>query len=136
MTQILGVVTRSCSFHVSDRLLTQASQSGYRKFDTLSNKSIVFLASDALVTIGYSGQAFIDGQTTDEWIVAGLLDIDRPSTSLAWAPRHLVPHWPSLGEAIERLRSRASKVLSGSILDRDSPIAISIEGWRWKKRIR
>ena len=83
MTLILGLLSRWGAVHVSDRLVTErvtsaAGTSSYRGFDAFSNKTVVLRGRDALVTLGYSGRAYLDDLPTDTWIAQTLL-----GTSLA-----------------------------------------------------
>ncbi len=42
---------------VSDRLVTRKSP--FEKFDPAANKNVVFLARNGLLTIGYTGRAYV-----------------------------------------------------------------------------
>jgi hypothetical protein len=52
VTIILSVVTAEYAVQVSDRLLTQKVGNRYAPWDRASNKSIIMLARDGLVTMG------------------------------------------------------------------------------------
>lgn len=131
MTQILGVVTRGRAFHVSDRLVTRKTGYEFEEYDVLSNKTVVFGASNAIVTIGYSGQAFIEGLPTDSWIAKSLIDLPEVPESLMWRPSRELK-WPSIGEALERLRHKAESELSRSTIDQSIAPKFSVVGWSWK----
>lgn len=70
MTLILTLVTPSQVLQVSDRLVTR----GTSRFDEFANKNVIFLAKNALVTIGYSGLAYLDGVPTDHWLAEQIVD--------------------------------------------------------------
>jgi hypothetical protein len=56
--------------------LTSKRGDRYEPWDPVSNKSVVLLARDGLITMGYSGPAFISGATTDGWIAEVLTGTD------------------------------------------------------------
>jgi hypothetical protein len=65
------ILTAACPLYVvqvADRLVTRGSD----PFDPVANKTVVYRARDALVSIGYSGLAQIGTVPTDEWIVEQL----------------------------------------------------------------
>jgi hypothetical protein len=72
VTLILSLVTAGYALQVSDRLLTQQAGNEFIPWDPLANKSLILLARDALVTMGYSGPGHISGATTDGWIAEAL----------------------------------------------------------------
>ena len=73
MTQIVSAFLKGLAFQVSDRLVTQA----HREFDPQYNKTVVFRASDGIVSIGFAGHAYLENLPTDTWIVKTLLRTDR-----------------------------------------------------------
>jgi len=68
MTQILTAACPNYVVQVSDRLLTKACGADVREFDPIANKTVVFRARDAIVTIAYSGIAFVGSMPTDDRI--------------------------------------------------------------------
>jgi hypothetical protein len=71
------VLTGACTLftmQVSDRLVTEIrpADRATRPFDALSNKSIIFRALNAIVSMGYVGSAYVDRKPTDEWIAEQL----------------------------------------------------------------
>jgi hypothetical protein len=68
MTLILSVSTPAYALHVGDRLVSR----GGTPHDPLANKAVVFRASDGLVTVGYTGLAFLGRVPTDTWIAGAL----------------------------------------------------------------
>jgi hypothetical protein len=69
VTIILSLVTAHYALQISDRQLSQEKQPGqYEAWDRASNKSVILLGHDGLISMGYSGPAFISGATTDGWI--------------------------------------------------------------------
>src|SRR5437870_4953387 len=68
MTLILTRASALYVLQVTDRLITR----GAAPFDALSNKNIIYSATNALVTMAYTGHAFIGDVPTDQWIVETL----------------------------------------------------------------
>lgn len=68
MTLLVSIITPEFALHVSDRLVTTRRGRSYRPHDTAANKAILFQASNATVTLGYTGIAHIKGEPTDVWI--------------------------------------------------------------------
>lgn len=81
MTIILSFVGERYALQLSDRLLTQElSGNRFDEFDSVSNKSIILLARNALVSFGYCGQAYIRGLPTDEFVARVFLGEQRPTS--------------------------------------------------------
>ena len=76
MTLIIKAITLKWAFSISDRLLTQKTTNGYNPFDAVSNKTILFFSSDAMVSISYTGSAYIGKIPTDRWISEKLCGLD------------------------------------------------------------
>lgn len=76
MTLIIKAITKNWAFSVSDRLLTQRMTDGYKPFDAVSNKTVLFFPSDAIVSISYTGTAYIEKTSTDRWISEKLCGLD------------------------------------------------------------
>jgi len=77
VTLILSLIHAQYALQVSDRQLSQEKQPGqYEAWDRASNKSVILLGHDGLISMGYSGPAFISGATTDGWIAEVLAGVD------------------------------------------------------------
>ncbi|HUM15851.1 MAG TPA: hypothetical protein VL086_09185 [Candidatus Nitrosotalea sp.] len=68
MTLILGVVAQRVAHQVGDRLVVVERGRTRTPHDPLSNKQVVVMAPDAIVAIGYTGLAYLDGRPTDDII--------------------------------------------------------------------
>jgi hypothetical protein len=75
MTVVLTFGCPAFVMQISDRLVsvrradpTTGRIGGAEPFDPLSNKALIFRAADAIVSIGYSGTAYLEDRPTDEWI--------------------------------------------------------------------
>ena len=129
MTQILGVVTRKCVFHVSDRLLSRRTLHSVQPFNPNSNKAVIFCATDAQVIASYTGRAFLDHMPTDTFIAQSLLG--RALSGGAFLGVGCPSTWTDLGRSVERLRqdlSAAFRRLSSA--DRVESFEVSVLGWR------
>jgi hypothetical protein len=133
MTLIVSAHRGEFAFQVSDRFATRRLASGRAEaWDATWNKSIILLASDALVAIRFSGIAYIDGKPTDEWATetlwggpirvggSGLLVTgQRPTRSLGESLGRLVS---SIDGEIQELPGAASK----------NPFHLVATGWSWR----
>ena len=77
MTLVLSYARGAYALQVSDRLVTDVAS--HEALDPNANKAIVFLASNALVSIAFAGRAvmhFRQGErerATDHWLVEQLI---------------------------------------------------------------
>jgi hypothetical protein len=129
MTQIISALRRDrFTLQVADRLVT--TEKG-RQFDDLANKSIIYWARDAIVSMAYTGSAFVGNIPTDSWIALKLCGEDPPGR------RNLLEGWmrygkiPSMdiGQAI-RLLEKELKL--SEIATQNANFTLVIVGWKWK----
>lgn len=66
MTLILGAVAQGVVHQVADRRVVVEQGRTWQEHDTRSNKQIIVVGPDALVAIGYTGLAYLDGRPTDD----------------------------------------------------------------------
>lgn len=134
MTQIIGVVTRRCVFHVSDRLLSQQTQAGALPFDRNSNKSVIFCATDAHVIAAYTGRAYLDHIPSDTFIAQSLLGSSLSGQGAFYSVGNPTT-WTDVGRSVERLRQSLSDAFQRlPQSERGGAFQVSILGWR--QRIR
>ena len=132
MTQHFTVLTPRYVLQVSDRLLTQRT----RAFDARSNKNIVYEASNGIITMAYSGPAYLEGVPTDRWITEKLHG--KPLVDFAPGQPFThktgrAPQWLDVGSCIEVLRREVRRVYNSSRKpDRDLEVVLA--GWQWKPR--
>jgi hypothetical protein len=107
MTLILGIYTRWHAMQVSDRLVSLRATPPL-PFDALANKNVVYFGRRGIVSISYSGLAYIAGRTTDRWIAETLSGVDL-SVGAALALGHAISHPFDVGQALEHLRRRATE---------------------------
>jgi hypothetical protein len=123
---------------VSDRLLTHRIRDRQKVFDCRSNKTLIYRAKDAFVSIGYAGLAYIDKMPTDEWIAERLWGDSLPPrlpeepgclqlSGRAGGPcvRFGRPSLLDIGMTILRIKEDLECTLSLA-----SNIEISIIGWQ------
>lgn len=74
MTLIISAYANGHCFHVSDRLLSQFRAPGRTEpLWAYANKSLVVQTVDAVVTVGFTGLAYIREMPTDRWLAGRLL---------------------------------------------------------------
>lgn len=133
MTLALSSVSRHAVVQATDRLISR----GGKAEDPLANKNVVYCARDALVTISYTGLAFLNGIRTDDWIARKLRG------EAEWVPGEpsagpglrftKAPQWLDIGQAVHTLRSHLDLVFSGPEKPNTSySLAIGLLGWQWK----
>ena len=76
VTIILSLVTAQYALQASDRLLTVRAGNRYDPWDRVSNKSVIVLTRDGLISMGYTGPAFVSRATMDGWIAEVLTGQD------------------------------------------------------------
>ena len=74
MTLILAATVGHHVFHASDRLITVPGRVKNRSqaWDIASNKTVIVVASDCWLVIGYTGLAYLDGIPTDQFIAQAI----------------------------------------------------------------
>jgi hypothetical protein len=70
MTLHLTLATAEYVLQVSDRLTSL--DPGKRPWDPLANKNVIYVARNGLISIGYTGAAYIGVLPTDTWIAQTL----------------------------------------------------------------
>lgn len=127
MTLILTVATPEYILQVSDRLVTRVGE----PFDRASNKNVIYHAKDAIVCIGYSGRAYLDGVPTDQWIAQKLRGVTwlEPSALLLGRAQR----WLTIGESMELLRSGCEEVFSLLPPGERSRQSFVVAGWQWRR---
>ncbi|TPI59629.1 hypothetical protein FJ420_21530 [Mesorhizobium sp. B3-1-3] len=116
MTLILTFASPSGIVQVGDRLVSASVGKNFFPLDEFSTKQIVYRASDAVVTIGYAGQALLGGVPTDEVIAAQLsgdptLGNRRGRGRGAISMGGMINRW-SITHAVRHLRRKLASQLS------------------------
>lgn len=111
MTLILSLCRRDVVIHGSDRLLTL--HPSREQHDTISNKAVVYEASDGVFCMGYSGIAYLQNMPTDEWLIRKILKERREN---------------SVHEIIKIIK-RSAESLSQKIINQGQ-LMVSLAGYR------
>ncbi len=139
MTLIHTEITSRWALQVSDRLLTEASANHVINFDTCSNKTVVFYATDGIATLSYTGLALLEHSPTDSWIASKLNGTQHPFNprEIDFTIRFGIKRttWPKLGLALIQLANELNTLATprNSCL-RAMPVTIAVAGWLWYRR--
>jgi hypothetical protein len=113
---------------VSDRLVVAETKGTIlRPFDALANKDLIYWARDAIVSIGYTGPAYIGKLPTDDWIAERLTGVNV--SELSGTKFGLLPQWLDIGQSMTVLEQelKQSEVAKG-----DLNFELVMAGWQWK----
>jgi hypothetical protein len=120
------------AIQVSDRLVSRGLTATRReKFDEYANKTIVFAASDAIVVMSYTGDAYIGGEPSDAFIARTLNGAPFPVGPLGrpgFCNRGTPTNWPSLESALKELCAQLGLGNAGG--KPSTKLAIYGIGWR------
>ncbi len=141
MTLHITYVSSQYVLQVSDRLLTRRRPDGAVRFDPKANKTIVYVARDAFVSIGYTGRAYLDNRPTDQWIAEKL--IGEEVGSRARVPGGGIPRriktgptgpWYDIGSAMRVLCEELIATRDLRLASRHDFPQLIVAGWqRWKR---
>lgn len=138
MTLIHTEITTRWVLQVSDRLLTVSKAGQIEQFDTRSNKTVVFHATDGIATLSYTGLAFLEGTPTDSWIASKLNGTEHPfdPRRVEFSIRFGIKRtsWTKFGLALQLLASELSGLASRQSDLRKWPVSIGAAGWLWYRR--
>jgi hypothetical protein len=136
VTLILTYVSPLLAVQVSDRLLTFPADG--TAFDHASNKTLVYIARDAVVTIGYSGDAYMYRTPTDQWLAELLTGL--PLTGSGPRGGGVAMHFGrrerslDIGQSVELLRRRCSTWWTLFRWSAQQPPRFVIAGWQRGRR--
>jgi len=138
MTLILTRASKNYVLQVTDRLVTR----GRKPFDTLANKNVLYCARNAIVAMGYTGPAYLDGMPTDQWIVEKLTakktvyHDGKPAAFGFYKPERFL----DIGLSMRMLRTEFEDATSAAVRqDRTSgwraqDFDLCVAGWQWYRR--
>ncbi len=128
MTLILSHLSRGFVLQVSDRLVTRIRPGDTPSlFDALANKTIIYQARDAIVSMGYTGPAYIGQLPTDDWIAKTLTGVDvSEKFGMRTGP---LPQWWDIGQATRLL---LRELMDSEIASQNSNFELVVVGWQWK----
>jgi hypothetical protein len=108
-----------------------------RAFDAAANKTAIYHARNGILTVGYSGPAYVGGVPTDQWI-ASILHGEaflesEPGTPWAVSIGR-APQWLDVGQALSRLRGACDACLTGPLARRAERLEIVLAGFQCKRQ--
>jgi hypothetical protein len=141
MTLIVGQTSARFALHIGDRLVSvQSPGKPPSPFDVLANKSLLYVAPDGIVAIGYTGLAYLEGVPTDQRLAEILIGKRYPRTE---TPRGMSMGQKyagrSIGLAIRALLNELTAIWSGHWMtgrNRRFPFDVLGVGWQWNRRGR
>jgi hypothetical protein len=112
MTFVLARTSRNYVLQIADRLVTRAD----RPYDASANKTILYRTANGIVTIGYTGLAYVGDVPTDKWIVEQITGITAfPPMAMRSGPFDYV----DTGRVLRRLREALGLLGGGKTKTRD-----------------
>jgi hypothetical protein len=138
VTLILAMADPSYVLQVGDRLTSREWRyaSGavrYQPWEVLANKALVYVASDALVAISYTGIAYMDGKNTDTWLAeqldSGISRGPHAALRVGGSERRV-----DVGGAVMKLAERIERLFASlPANDRFGGLTLQIVGWKWRR---
>ena len=125
MTLILGQLSHAFVLQVTDRLVTDQRSTVLPDF--LANKNVIYFARDAVVSIGYTGVAYIGDLPTDYWIAGKLsgADITQRFNFMSRETSQMF----DIGQALSFLARELEK---SEVATGDLGFELVMVGWQWK----
>jgi len=115
--------------HATDRLVSLRYPTRLEPKYPAFNKSIIYRASDAIVTIGFTGIAFLEGMPTEEWIASILAGVEfDPFMGVALGQNYAALN---LGQAVHRLETELNAMYAREKLGEN--LSVFVAGARWKR---
>lgn len=134
MTLILSLACMHQAIQVVDRRLTSRRSANTKPsiYDDESNKTIIWTTSNAILSISYTGPAFIRGIPTDQWIVESLLGrkFERKKAWINLGGRPIDSFKKSAGFYLNRLASDINSEATSNKDIRNSFFEISATGYQ------
>ncbi|MFZ1006100.1 MAG: hypothetical protein WAN65_04655, partial [Candidatus Sulfotelmatobacter sp.] len=124
---ILAHVAPYGVIQVSDRLLTEHGTA--RQFDAHSNKALLYLCTDAIVAIGYTGIAYIGDSPADVWIANQLVGTPLQEHQTFGKPMRVERR--NIVSAAEMLRTQLEAEIRRA---RMQQFEVLLAGWKWTRR--
>lgn len=135
----MALIDRNHVLQVGDRLVSREYRglitgTTFRKpHEELSNKAVIYVATDAVVVASYTGVSYIKGKNTDTWIAKALgpttVHDDQYSFSVDSSERPV-----ALDVAVRRLAERLQADFSTMAHERRAGgLAIQMAGWQWQQ---
>lgn len=143
MTLHISLITGRFVLQVSDRLVSVPTRRGPRPHERTANKTVIYFARDAYVSISYTGLAYLDERTTDQWIAEKLIGEEveswrGPSGGISQLfSAGPMPRWLDIGAARHVLRRELIAVTNAMPTEqRPNFPQLFIAGWQRGKRVK
>ena len=133
MTLIISKASKDYILQVSDRLVTMSQQ----PFDPLANKTIIYCAFNGILTISYTGRAFLGGIPTDQWLAEKLLGMTLPRDHKPTSFGGCKTKFLYVGPAMKELKDSLNKAINTDIEPKfrqdwiEKSFDLCVEGWVW-----
>jgi hypothetical protein len=137
MTLHLTLATAEYVLQVSDRLTSL--DPGKRPWDPLANKNVIYVARNGLISIGYTGAAYIGVLPTDTWIAQTLRgDSLAPEDGRHASVFRDPPNSLDVGQSVMLVQVELEQYFRSLRSRQPNPwLWLTISGWQWKRqRIR
>ena len=141
MTQIISADSGTCLCLGCDRMVSQAVGDGHVPYDPLANKSLVYIARDAVAFMSYTGSAYLESLPADEWIARALTgtfgdDLNAPwqdTGASTWSVTRAgpLPEWYEIGYAGAVLAQRLDPLLPSLLAANIEPTRILATGMKF-----
>jgi hypothetical protein len=110
-----------------------------RPDDPIANKSILYVGPDGILSLGYTGLAFLEGIPTDQWLVEKMTGLFyRRGARPAVLRFGRLPRWLPVGRVFKELRDELDKLFA--LPDMQTSVRacpffeVAGTGWQWTRR--
>lgn len=129
MTLILARASAEYVLQVTDRLVSKGKQ----PHDRVANKNVLLFAKNAVVSMAYTGHAYLQDIPTDQWIAEKLtgiaVDKENPK-SFHFGKTDL--SWRDIGHSLLILTDQLTRRRKAQ----DFTLFITVTGWQWNSKGR
>jgi len=138
VTLIVSLIGARGVVQACDRRTSWRPRKHLKEFDAFANKTVLFLAREAAVSMSYTGLAFLDDIPTDQWMAECLRGDPLPRQPGGEDPGMwqmvlgMPANWPSIDSALHRLTVELERAYGRLPADeRGEPLHIVVVGVRW-----
>ena len=127
MTLILARASAEYVLQVTDRLVSKGKQ----PHDRVANKNVLLFAKNAVVSMAYTGHAYLQDIPTDQWIAEKLTGIAvDEETTFHFGKTDL--SWRDIGHSLLFLTDQLTRWRK----THDFSLFITVTGWQWNSKGR
>jgi hypothetical protein len=121
---------------VGDRLVTR----GGNRFDPIANKNVLYFGPDGIISLGYTGLAYLDDIPTDQWLVEKMTGLFYERGKRTGALRiGRIPRWLPIGRTVWALCEELNNLFVRPAMRRiahNTFFEVVGAGWQWRRRGR